>query len=310
MILVLGGKGYVATAFAEELERAGRPHRVLSRAEADYTDRAELRRVLREYKPEFLVNAAGYTGKPNVDACETDRANCLFGNGVFPGYVREVCEELKQPWGQVSSGCIYTGEKEGGAGFTEEDPPNFCFRTDNCSFYSGTKALGEEVLAGAEQCYVWRIRIPYNNEAHPRNYLQKLLSYRTLLDAKNSISHLNEAVRAALACFDREAPFGIYNVTNPGAITTRQVVGWMREESDRRKSEGLENPFDKEFRFFESEEEFLRLAAATPRSNCVMDPAKLLATGIELTAAEEAVRGALRAWAEAPAPARARMGAA
>lgn len=300
MILILGGKGYIATAYARELGRTGRPFRILSRAESDYTDRAVLRNVIELTKPEFLINAAGYTGKPNVDACETDRANCLFGNAVFPGYVREVCEDLCLPWGQVSSGCIYTGERPGGGGFTEEDEPNFSFRTNNCSFYSGTKALGEEILAGAERCFVWRIRIPFNHEAHPRNYLHKLITYDTLLDARNSISHLNESIRATLACWEKRVSYGIYNVTNPGSVTTRQVVGWMREESERRKSEGLPDPFDREFRFFESDEKFLATAAKTPRSNCVMDSSKLLSQGIALTVEEEAVRRSLRDWAESP----------
>ncbi len=39
-----------------------------------------------------------------------------------------------------------------GGGFREDDAPNFSFRTNHCSFYSGTKALGEEVLAGAADC--------------------------------------------------------------------------------------------------------------------------------------------------------------
>ena len=53
----------------------------------------------------------------------------------------------------------------------------FLFVRPPCSFYSGTKALGEEVLEGAENCFVWRLRIPFNHEPSPRNYLQKLLNY-------------------------------------------------------------------------------------------------------------------------------------
>ena len=34
----------------------------------------------------------------------------LQGNAVLPGIIREVCEDLKIPWGHVSSGCIYSGE--------------------------------------------------------------------------------------------------------------------------------------------------------------------------------------------------------
>ena len=43
--------------------------RTPSRSEVDHTNLAELTALLRAEKPEFLLNAAGYTGKPNVDAC-------------------------------------------------------------------------------------------------------------------------------------------------------------------------------------------------------------------------------------------------
>jgi hypothetical protein len=47
-------------------------------------------------------------------------------------------------------------------GFTETDTPNFSFRDQPCSFYSGTKALGEEAMAGIGQSYIWRLRIPFD----------------------------------------------------------------------------------------------------------------------------------------------------
>jgi hypothetical protein len=69
-----------------------------------------LRAALQRDRPEFLINAAGYTGKPNVDACELHKAECLLGNAVLPGIVAQACEEAGVPWGHVSSGCIYTGD--------------------------------------------------------------------------------------------------------------------------------------------------------------------------------------------------------
>ena len=59
----------------------------------------------------FVINAAGYTGKPNVDACEVAKAECLSGNAVLPGLIREVCEDMNIPWGHVSSGCIFRKKK-------------------------------------------------------------------------------------------------------------------------------------------------------------------------------------------------------
>src|SRR5262249_2421210 len=150
----------------------GRTFTALARAALDYTRYDELLRFLREQKPEFLINAAGYTGKPNVDACEVAKADTLLGNTILPQTIGQACEASGVPWGHVSSGCIFSGAKivDGAGthsekdltkpelkslvdsapekihGFTETDTPNFSFRDPPCSFYSGTKALAEEAL--------------------------------------------------------------------------------------------------------------------------------------------------------------------
>jgi dTDP-4-dehydrorhamnose reductase len=291
MIYLLGGSGYVGHAYQALLTRKGLPFRNLRRAEVDYTNRDTLRAALLRDKPEFLINAAGYTGKPNVDACELHKHECLFGNAVLPGIVADACADAGVPWGHVSSGCIYTGARPDGSGFTETDTPNFTFRTNNCSFYSGTKALGEEVLAGKPSVYIWRLRIPFNQVDNPRNYLTKLLRYQRLLEATNSISQLEEFVAATFACWEKRIPFGIYNVTNPGQVTTHEVVELI-------KKAGVSN---KDFSFFKSEDEFMHVAAKTPRSNCVMDSTKLAKAGIVMTEVREAVTRDLRNWQRAAA---------
>lgn len=286
MIIILGGSGYVGSAYQEMLRSRGIDYINLARADVDYTDTATLLAFLRKHKPKFLINAAGYTGKPNVDACEQDKANCLFGNAVLPDRVAQACAEAGVPWGHVSSGCIFTGARPDGSGFTEEDPPNFTFRQNNCSFYSGSKALGEEVLEKYENVYLWRLRIPFNNEDNPRNYITKLLRYEKLLDATNSISHLGEFVASTFACFEKGVPFGTYNVTNPGSVTARQIIELV-------KKHGIS---DKNFSFFQNEAEFMQKAASTPRSNCVMDSSKLASVGIEMSPVVECLARCLENW--------------
>ncbi len=192
-------------------------------------------------------------------------------------------------WGHVSSGCIYTGRRSDGQGFTENDPPNFSFRQNNCSFYSGTKALGEEILAGVPNVYLWRLRIPFSNVDSPRNYLTKLMRYRTLLEAENSLSHLGEFTAAAIDCFEKRVPYGVYNLTNPGSVWTSEVVKLIQ-------GAGVSN---KAFEFFSSESEFMQKAAKTPRSNCVMDSRKAIAAGLTLKPIEVALEQSLMTWAAA-----------
>jgi dTDP-4-dehydrorhamnose reductase len=282
--VILGSSGYLGSHLVRCIEGIGFTVHGLSRKDVDYSNVDHLSAWIHEVKPTFLINAAGFTGKPNVDACESAKYESLEGNAVLPGIIREVCEDLKIPWGHISSGCIYSGRRADGEGWTEEDEPNFSFRSPPCSFYSGTKALGEEVLEGAENCFVWRLRIPFNHEPSPRNYLQKLLNYENLLEAENSVSHLEEFCQKCIDCFTKDVEPGIYNMTNPGSITTSQVTEWMIKE-------GLT---DKKFNFFDSEEEFMTKAAVVPRSNCVLDTTKAERAGIAMRPVEEAMIDSIR----------------
>jgi UDP-glucose 4,6-dehydratase len=312
MILLLGASGYIGQAFARELQRRQRPFQPLSRKDVDYTRFDVLLRYLQQHKAEFLVNAAGYTGKPNVDACEIAKADTLVGNALLPQTIAQACAACAIPWGHVSSGCIFSGakvtlngqtraekdltrpdlrslaEQSPGAihGFTETDPPNFTFRDPPCSFYSGSKALGEEAVAGVGQGYIWRLRIPFDEFDSARNYLSKVQRYNKVYDNVNSISHRGDFARACLDLWERRAPAGIYNVTNPGFVTTRQVVGLLEKTLKP----------GKRFEFWLNDAEFYQQAAKTPRSNCVLDVSKLLATGVKIRPVVEAIEDSLRNW--------------
>ena len=312
MILLLGATGYIGQAFAHELKQRGNNFTALSRKDVDYTNFEVLIKFLREHKPDFVINAAGYTGKPNVDACELDKAGTLQGNTLFPATVAHACAAAGVPWGHVSSGCIYAGAKisEDGKirtekdltppalralldknpvaihGFTETDVPNFSFRDLPCSFYSGTKALGEEAILGLGQSYVWRLRIPFDEFDNARNYLSKVQRYAKVYDNANSISHRADFVKACLDTWKLRAPFGIYNVTNPGFVTTKHVVEQI---------EKILKPARK-FEFWTNDEEFYKVAAKTPRSNCVMNCSKLLSTGVKVRGVEEALEYSLKNW--------------
>lgn len=312
MILLLGGSGYVGQAFARALKRQQLPFQVLLRREADYTDFAILLRLLQRIRPAFVINAAGFTGKPNVDACETDQASTIAGNVALPLVIAHACAECDVPWGHVSSGCIYNGAKffnngewrietnltsrvaqetiqqspESVRGFSEADSPNFTFRQPPCSFYSGTKALAEELLASAHRLFIWRLRIPFDHQHHPRNYLSKLLNYRKVYQNINSLSHLGDFVDACLMLFQSNAPYGTYNVTNPGFVSTSEVVAGVREHRCPGRN----------FEFWENDAEFYREAARTPRSNCILETEKLLRLGIPMRPVKEALHDSLQRW--------------
>ena len=313
MVILLGASGYIGQAFGKELKRRGIPFRPVSRKQINYTDYRVLRTTLQKEKPEFVINAGGFTGKPNVDACENQRGETIAGNVTLAQTVAQACDAAGVRLGFVSSGCIYTGAKvrqESGAwavedrlteplvsellskrsdrvaGFTETDEPNFCFTHNNCSFYSGTKALAEEVMAGFADFYVWRLRIPFDEFDGPRNYLSKVQRYAKVYQNWNSISHRRDFVAACLDTWLQKTPGGVYNVVNPGYISTLEVV-----EKIRAKLKPSWKP-----EFWQNDDEFYRFAAVTPRSNCILDTCKLLQAGIRIRPVGEAIQEALASW--------------
>jgi dTDP-4-dehydrorhamnose reductase len=329
MILVVGASGYIGQAFGQELRRRGVAFLPVSRRTTDYTRFDALFDYVRKHKPSFIINAAGFTGRPNVDACESSRKETLAGNVTFPHTVGRVCLLTGTPWGHVSSGCIYSGAKvlvNGAAqierdlsqpwlldvfesqperfhGFTELDEPNCTFHSPPCSFYSGTKALAEEALHELPHCHIWRLRLPFDEFDHPRNFLTKVRHSAKILNGVNSMSHRGDFVRACLDLWERRAPMGTYNLTNPGAITTRQVM----EETHRvfgshhglelREEDGNREICETRDRGVGAadHESFADSRGCVP-TNCILDTTKLLSTGVKMRPVQEAITDALERW--------------
>ena len=313
MIWILGASGYIGEAFVAEAEKRKLDYRSVSRRTLDYTDFRTLLGALKKEKPDFVVNAAGFTGKPNVDACENQKGKTVAGNVTLAQTVASACDVAGIQLGFVSSGCIYTGAKvrrECGtwavednlteplvsellskrsarvAGFSESDEPNFCFTHNNSSFYSGTKALAEEVMAQFPEFYVWRLRIPFDEFDGSRNYLSKVQRYAKVYQNWNSISHRGDFVAACLDSWLQKIPSGVYNVVNPGYVSTREVVEKVQKL--------LGSSCKPEF--WQNDDEFYRFGAVTQRSNCILDSSKLIEAGIKIRSVGEALEDALKCW--------------
>ena len=93
-------------------------------------------------------------------------------------------------------------------------------------------------------------------------------------------------MRAGLDLWERHAAYGIYNIINPGAVTTRQLA----EQIQR-----ILKP-DCHFEFGEDEGELFGPRFREPCSNYILDVSKLLATGVKMRPAREALEDAVRKW--------------
>ena len=309
MILLLGASGYIGRAFASELRRRGHSFIPLTRRAFDYTRFDFLFDYLRTMKPVFLINAAGYSGQADPgpsDSIQAERERMMAANAILPQMIARICMMTKTPWGHVSSGQIYSGAKVQRAsawktetdltspelrqlfdteparfhGFTELDEPNFTFRTSPSNFYSGTKALAEEAIHELGPIYIWRPRMPFNERDEPCSLLHWLQQQHHVADHIDSISHLEDFVKAALDLWEIRAPFGTYNITNPGAVTTARLV----EGLQRVLKPGLR------LKMVQPAADPARSETEPPESHCILDVAKLLRTGVKMRPVEEALK--------------------
>ena len=253
-VLILG-KGYISKFLIDIFN--GKDYKVdnFSRKELDYTDEDELYSILSTEPYEAVINTVGFTGRPNVDECETRRQECFDLNVKLPKTIESICKLCDVNFIHISSGCIYTGyDKQ----YTEESEPNFGMFNDEASFYSKTKHAGEMML-DKNFTNIIRIRMPIEDKLSPKNLLTKLLKYDYLIDFVNSktdVYKLSEFVYAVVENFKA----GIYNAVHSNALSTKEVVEILKEYD-------LDN---ENWNFIP----YAELDIKANRSNCVLDNSK------------------------------------
>lgn len=278
-IVLLGASGYIGSAFRKEMRRRGIEFICPGREE--YQTFGGMRLVL-GFDCHLVINCAAFVAKPSVDFNEDHKGQTLSANLVLPVAIANACESEGVSLLHVSTGCIYNGTNNS-RGFSEADPAQLTFDT-SCGVYVGAKQLAEECLKYSNT-YICRIRLPFDQHDHQRNFLSKIQRYSKVYSNVNSISHRGDFVKACLDLVELGAPFGTYNMTNQGAISARQIVEMIKQTLCP----------DREFEFWE-EEDFMKNSARTLKSNCVLDISKLLDAGVHMRHVQDAVQESLDNW--------------
>lgn len=100
-----------------------------------------------------MLNAAGCTGRPNVDWCEDNKEATIRSNVIGSLNLTDCCYLKGIHCTVFATGCIYEYDEKhkiGGEGFREEEEANFAG-----SFYSATKSKVEEVELSCANEGVW-----------------------------------------------------------------------------------------------------------------------------------------------------------
>lgn len=211
MEIMVVGRGWTGRKVAAELTKRGHSVDLVSHRKAFNAD----------FGYDWIVNCAGVTGFPNVDACENNKFETIKGNVTVPLLLQRMADEIGAKFAHFSSGCIYQGEINDV--FAE---PNFFGST-----YSLSKGVSDTYLKHIS--LVFRIRMPFTGINEPKNYLTKVMSYAKngkLIDSGyNSLTDHDEAVKVACDLIEQGAN-GPFNLVNEGAVNMHELAEMMGVE--------------------------------------------------------------------------------
>jgi dTDP-4-dehydrorhamnose reductase len=129
----------------------------------DLSDPDAIRRVVREAKPDLIVNAAAYTA---VDRAESEPELALAINGVAPGILAEEAKRLGAALIHYSTDYVFDGSKA--APYTEDDEPR------PINVYGRTKLAGERAVRAVDVPHLI-LRTSWIYSARGKNFLLTIL---------------------------------------------------------------------------------------------------------------------------------------
>ena len=165
--LITGGAGMVATDLTSELESRGEGVVNLPKADLDITNAADVRKTVRDLKPDIIVNAAAYTA---VDDCEMNERVAVAVNGSAVEFLSAAANDVGALLVNISTDFVFDGSKR--APYEINDPPN------PVSAYGRSKLVGEHATKRAEKHLLLRTSWLFGTHGHNfveaiRNQLKK-----------------------------------------------------------------------------------------------------------------------------------------
>ncbi|NRB21175.1 NAD-dependent epimerase/dehydratase family protein [Candidatus Dependentiae bacterium] len=276
--LVFGGKtGWIGKKIVHILQNKG--HEAVC-AKSRLQNRADLEKKITQVKPDHIINAAGVTGRPNVDWCESNKQHVIRANLVGALTLFDVAYVHNIHVINFGTGCIYEYDAKhsmhSGIGFTENEEPNF-----QGSFYSFTKTMLDKLVTCYPNVLNLRLRMPISDDLHHRNFITKITKYARVVNIPNSMSVLHDLLPLVPIMAERQLT-GNYNFVNPGVISHNQILDLYTQYIDPNFT----------YKNFTLEEQDKILKAG--RSNNELDVNKLLSEFPQITHIQKSIIGVFK----------------
>lgn len=272
-VLVIGAQGQAGRALVAEFPGAHGvdlgdldvrdPHAVAAWPWADY---------------EVVVNAAAFT---DVDAAEHEpgRSASWAANATAPGLLAAMAREHRFTLVHFSTDYVFDGQQPE---HTEEEP------LSPLGYYAHGKAAGDLAVAGTPRHYLirtsWLVGEGRNFVRTMQEMATNGVSPQVVDDQFGRLTFAHELARATRHLVDANAPFGTYNVTNAGPVTSWAEIARTVFAASGRSADDVTPVSSQEYAAG-------REVAPRPRHSA-LDLTKLRAAGFE----PEDATSALQRW--------------
>jgi dTDP-4-dehydrorhamnose reductase len=217
-VLVFGAGGQVGRELMQRPAPRGFAILGLTHGQTDIADRKAVEEVVRQHRPDIIVNAAAYTA---VDRAEIELDRAFAANETGPRNIAAAAQDVGAVLVHLSTDYVFDGRKT--ESYVEDDP------VAPVSIYGQSKEAGErEVRKTISRHLILRTAWVY--AAHGSNFLKtmvRLAGERTVVrvvadqyGTPTSAADLADAILAILPRLtERDAARGTFHLTNAGWTT-------------------------------------------------------------------------------------------
>ncbi|OAQ19865.1 dTDP-4-dehydrorhamnose reductase [Thermosulfurimonas dismutans] len=211
----------------------------LTRKEVDVTDRGQVLEVLRNIKPDLVLNATAYV---KVDQAEDEVEAAFAVNAAGVRNLVEGCLDTGSVLLHVSTDYVFDGGKlDARDPYTEEDPEN------PINIYGLSKYAGEVIVRNyLERFYIVRVASLYGKagaSGKGGNFVYTILRkaragepLRVVDDIFMSPTYTLDAAHKIWEIVLEERPYGLYHLTNSGYCSwyefTKKILEYARLDTD------------------------------------------------------------------------------
>lgn len=212
-VIVTGAAGMLGRQAAEAFRQRGEEVYALSRRELDITNAEDIRKAMKDIKPQLVVNCTAYT---NVDGAEEERELAFSVNGLGPRRLALACRGGDAALVHVSTDYVFSGESE--------SPYTVYDRTGPINVYGKSKLFGEEAIREAGGRF-FIVRTSWLFGPGGKNFVDTIAglaaqrdSLKVVNDQHGSPTYTADLARALAGLVSTEC-YGTYHATNTGTTT-------------------------------------------------------------------------------------------